>query len=232
MTHQPTENLTNHQTSEQPAGPLPVLVFGGGGHGKAVIDLVRALPGYRAAGIADDRLQPGLEILGVPVLGGSARLGEICAGGIRLAANAVGGIGNIRIRVSIFERLVEAGFDFPTLLHPTAFVEPSGWIAPGAQVFPHAYVGSDSRVGFGVILNTGVIVSHDCTIGDYTNISPGTILAGEVTIGEQALIGMGVTINNQVKIGTGARIGNSATIKRDVPAGAVVHAGQIWPERL
>ncbi len=214
----------------QSADPKALIVFGGGGHGKAVIDLVRVLSGYRLAGIVDDQKQPGEAVLGVPVLGNSDALGEIRSRGIPYAVNAVGGIGNIAVRVGIFERLAQAGYGFPALVHPTAFVEPSGSLSPGVQLFPHAYVGSDAHVGFGVILNTGVIISHDCRIGAYTNISPGTTLAGEVSVGEKTLIGMGVTINNRVNIGPGARIGNGATVKRDVPAGAVVRAGKIWPE--
>jgi len=97
------------------------------------------------------------------------------------------------------------------------------------QVFPHAYVGSEARLGFGTIVNTGAIVSHDCVLEDYVNISPGAILAGEVHVGREALIGMGVTVNLQVRIGHGARIGNGATIKADVPDQGVVRAGSIWP---
>lgn len=210
--------------------PEAILIYGGGGHGKAVIDLVRILPQYKLAGVIDDNLPLGTLVLGVPVLGGVWALREQRASGILYAVNAIGGIGNITIRVGVFEHLSQAGFSFPTLVHPTAFVEPSAQLAPGVQIFPHAYLGSAACLGFGVILNTGVIISHDCTIGDYTNISPGSILAGEVEIGERCLIGMGVTINNRVKVGSGARIGNGATVKRDVPADTVVRAGHIWPE--
>ena len=206
-----------------------VLVFGGGGHGKAVIDLLRALPAYQVAGVVDDHLAAGDAVMGVPVLAGSD-LESLCAGGIHLAANAVGGIGDISVRVRIFDRLVAAGFGFPTLVHPTAFVEPSARLAAGAQLFPHAYAGSDATIGFGVILNYGVGVGHDCVIGDYTNISPGAMLAGMVSIGSRVLIGMNATINIGVMVGEGARIGNGATVKKDVPPGGVVHAGHIWPE--
>jgi acetyltransferase-like isoleucine patch superfamily enzyme len=75
------------------------------------------------------------------------------------------------------------------------------------------------------------VISHDCEIGDYANISPGALLAGDVTIGERTLIGMGVTINLGVTIGAGVRIGNGATVKEDVPTGYIVRAGSIWPEQ-
>ncbi|RME06181.1 MAG: hypothetical protein D6803_07215, partial [Anaerolineae bacterium] len=210
--------------------PTALVIYGGGGHGKSLLELVRALGTYTVVGFVDDGLPEGEQILGVPVLGGGDVLPELYARGVRLAVNAVGGIGNVAVRVRVFERIAAAGLVCPAVVHPTAFLEPSAKLSPGAQVFPHAYVGSEARVGYGCIVNTGAIVSHDCTLGDYVNLSPGAILAGEVTVGDGALIGMGVTVNLGVTIGAGARVGNGATVKSDVPANGVVRAGTIWPK--
>jgi acetyltransferase EpsM len=215
-----------------PFDPQAIIIYGGGGHGKTLIDLLRALSSYPIAGVIDDRLTPGDQILGVPVLGGAAILAELKPRGVQLAVNAVGGIGNISVRIKVFEQLSEAGFTCPALVHPRAIVEPSARLSDGVQVFPHAYVGSAAQIGYGAIVNTGAIVSHDCQVGDYANLSPGAILAGEVTIGRAALVGMGVTVNLQVRVGGRARIGNGATIKRDVPDNGIVHAGTIWPADL
>lgn len=210
--------------------PTAVVVYGAGGHGKSLIDLLRSLGTYRIAGIIDDGVQAGTQIMGVTVLGGSEALDGLRQQGVRLAVNAVGGIGNITIRIQVFRRLVEAGFACPAVVHPTAFVEASARLAPGVQVFPHAYVGSQARLGFGAIINTSAVISHDCSIADYANISPGALLAGGVQVGRGVLIGMGATINLQVSIGSGARIGNGATVKSDVPPQGIVRAGGIWPE--
>jgi acetyltransferase EpsM len=214
---------------DQTYDPHAIIVYGGGGHGKALIDLVRVLGTYPIAGIVDDAPIAGSSIMGVPVLGGGNILDLLAKKGVHLAVNAVGGIGNIQSRIKVFELLLQAGFTCPALVHPTAFVEASATLADGVQVMPHAYVGSEVHVGFGAIINTGAIVSHDCTLGEYANLSPGTILAGEVSIGTATLIGMGVTVNLRVKIGDRARIGNGSTIKQDVPSGGLVHAGTIWP---
>lgn len=207
-----------------------ILVYGAGGHGKMLIDLLRSLGTYRIAALIDDGAPPGHTVLGVPVLGGAAHLPELYDQGLRLAVNAVGGIGNLAVRVEIFQRLAEAGFAFPVIIHPAACVERSANLAPGAQVFAHAYVGSEAQIGFGTIVNTGAIISHDCVLGEFTNISPGALLAGEVQVGSGVLVGMGATVNLQVQIGAQARIGNGATVKSDVPAKGVVRAGSIWPE--
>ncbi|MCB9135330.1 MAG: NeuD/PglB/VioB family sugar acetyltransferase [Anaerolineales bacterium] len=207
-----------------------IIVYGGGGHGKAVIDLLRALRTYRIVGVVDDGMARGEMVMGVPVLGGSEVLSELAAQGVRQAVNAVGGIGNVAVRVKVFQRIAEAGFVCPAVVHPTAFVEPSATLAAGAQVFPHAYVGSEAEVGFGVIVNTGAIVSHECAIDAYANISPGAILAGDVKVGVGALVGMGVTVNLGVRVGARARIGNGATVKAEVPEGGIVRAGGVWPD--
>lgn len=225
MTTQKSVNLPG----EKVYGANALIIYGGGGHGRSLIDLVRALPDYRLAGIVDDSLPPGSEVLGAPVLGGNSVLEELAARGLHLALNAVGGIGNLTPRLEVFERLKAAGFNFPTVIHPAAVVEPSARLADGVQVFALAYVGSNARVGFGCILNTGVIISHDCVLEDVINISPGGILAGGVYVGAHTQIGMGATINLDLKIGARVRIGNGATIKAEVPDGTVVRAGGIWP---
>jgi len=210
--------------------PQAIIVYGGGGHGKSLIDLLRSLGTYTVTGVVDDGLPAGEMVLGLPVLGGGEYLPELFARGVRLAVNAVGGIGDVSVRVKVFQKLAQAGFACPAVAHSSAVIEPSTSLSAGVQVFPHAYVGSEARLGYGVIVNTGAIVSHDCILGDYVNVSPGAMLAGDVQIGSSALIGMGVTINLGVHVGVGARIGNGATVKADVPEKGLIRAGAIWPE--
>lgn len=217
-------------TPDAPYDPQAIIVYGGGGHGKSLIDLLRSLGTYRILGVVDDGLPAGELILGLPILGGGERLADIYAQGVHQAVNAVGGIGDVSVRIKVFHRLAGAGFVCPAVAHPSAVIEPSAQVTPGVQIFPHAYVGSEAHLGYGVIVNTGAIVSHDCALGDYTNISPGAMLAGGVRTGGGVLVGMGATVNLGVVIGAGARIGNGATVKSDLPEKGVVRAGTIWPE--
>jgi len=236
VTEKMVQDVLQLQPPSQPALPqiqftsTDIVVYGGGGHGKSIIELVRSLGTYSVSGIVDDSITPGEKILEVPVLGGGDILPALKANGLSLAANAVGGIGNVPLRVRIFQRIAENGLICPELVHPSAKVERSARLSTGTQVMPLAYIGSEATIGFGVIVNTGAIVSHDCVLEDYVNISPGAILAGNVYVGREALIGMGVTVNLQVRIGHGARIGNGATIKAEVPDQGVVRAGSVWPD--
>jgi acetyltransferase EpsM len=225
----PLHSIRSQNRLTPPAGAAPIIVYGGGGHGKTLVDLLRTLGIYRIVGFIDDGILTGKQIMGLPVLGGSDLLPQLHDQGVELAINAIGGISNLGIRIQAFQNLSEAGYVCPSVVHPSAVVEDSALLAEGVQVFAHAYVGSEAQIGFGCIVNTGAIVSHDCWLGDYANISPGVMLAGEVHLGSRVLVGMGVTINLQVKVGAGARIGNGATIKEDVPENGIVRAGTVWP---
>ena len=211
--------------------PTALIVIGGGGQGKTVIDLVRSIGAHRLAGVIDDGLPVGSDVLGVPVLGGADVLPEWRQKGVCLAVNAVGGIGNVAVRVQVYEILARAGFACPTLVHPSTVIEASASLAGGVQILAQSYVGSAARIGFGTLINAGVIVSHDCIIGQCVNCSPGAALAGGVIVEDFAQIGMNATVNIGVRIGAKAQVGNGATVKADVPPGAVVRAGTIWPIR-
>lgn len=210
--------------------PTSMIIYGGGGHGKTLIELIRAMGVYQIVGIIDDGIDEIKEIFDIPIVGGNDILPVLYSSGVHQAVNAVGGVGDTSVRVKVFQRLGEAGYVCPPVLHPTAYVEPSATLSPGVQVFAHAYVGSESRIGFGAIVNTGAIISHGCIIGDYAHISPGAILAGDVTVGNGVLIGMGTTVNLGVEIGYGARIGNGVTVKENVQAQTIIKAGTIWPQ--
>jgi len=214
---------------ELPHSDLPlILVYGGGGHAKSVMEIILQGGRYAIAGIVDDGMPAGESVLGISVLGQRARLADLTAAGVKLAANGVGGILDINVRVRLFELLESAGFAFPALVHPRATVEPSASVAEGVQVFANAYVGSEARLEPRCMVNTNAVVSHDCVVGAYTHIAPGALLAGHVHVGERTLVGMGVTTAIGVRIGSGVRVGNGAILLADVPDRTIIQAGRFW----
>ena len=205
-----------------------IIIYGAGGHAKVIVSMLRLLD-WEIAGLIDDKVPAGTIVSGVEVLGTADKLDELRSQGISNAVNSIGGIGNYAIRWNIFERLRGLNFNFPTLVHPSAFVEDTAKLADGVQILAQSYVSSDCSIGFGSLINSGVIMSHDTEAGLCVNMSPGAMVAGTVKVADYAQIGMGATIDLGLRIGSGAIIGNSAVVKADVPAGGRVHAGAIWP---
>lgn len=87
-----------------------IIIYGGGGHAKTVIDILRSLDTWQIAGIVDDGIEPGTVISGIPVIGNGSVL-ESLKEGIHSVVNTVGGIGDYKIRWNVFERLIAAGYD-------------------------------------------------------------------------------------------------------------------------
>ena len=211
--------------------PTKVIIYGGGGLSKMIIEAVRVLGTYTIVGIIDDNMPKGTDVIGSPILGGADMLPELFQSGIRTAVNSVGGIGNYKVRLNVFNTLAKAGFVCPAIVHPTAHVDPSAQLAQGVLVLAQSYVSGNARVGMGTLINNSVVVSHDNVLGACVNLSPGAKLAGDVVIDDFAQLGMNVNVNIGVRIGKYARIANGATIKSDVPRGGRVYAGMIYPPR-
>jgi sugar O-acyltransferase (sialic acid O-acetyltransferase NeuD family) len=207
----------------------PIVIYGGGGHAKTIIDLIISADEYSVVGIIDDDVSRiGEKVLGIPILGGSTYLERIYGLGIRKAVNCVGGIVDTNIRLRITKQLLEKNFILPTLVHSSAIIEPSATILNGSQILAKSYIGSEAVVGEGCMINTSAVISHDCFIGKHSHVAPGSLLAGNVSVGERTLIGMGVTTTIGIKIGSGVRIGNGAILLADVPDHTIIQAGRYW----
>jgi sugar O-acyltransferase (sialic acid O-acetyltransferase NeuD family) len=212
-------------TTEKPA----IIIYGAGGHAKSVMEIVLQNGDFSIAGIIDDNDHlTGTSVLNIPVLGTGEILADLVERGVTLAANGVGGILNIAIRIDIFRSLEQAGLSTPSLIHPRATIEPSSKVSYGVQIFANAYIGSEAVLHDKCMVNTNAVVSHDCEIGSYSHIAPGALLAGHVHVGEKTLIGMGVTTTIGIRIGSGVRIGNGAIILADVPDNMIIQAGRYW----
>lgn len=200
-----------------------IVVVGGGGHAKAVIELMLAIGGYSIVGMTDkDHARSQSSFLGVETLGDDRVLKRLLDRGIRHAAVGVGSIRDNHPRQRIYEQLKSMGFQLPALVHPSAWVSPSASLREGVHVMAKVLVQANVQIGENVILNTGSIVEHDCRIGSHVHVSSGACLAGEVRVGELAFIGVGARVIQTVRIGEAAVVGAGAVVLNDVEPRAVM----------
>ena len=202
--------------------PNSVFIFGGGGHSKMCIDLVKQTKNYHILGIVDDKLEIGSDILGVKVIGNTNLINQLSEIGVKYAINGVGSISNPKIRVEIHNKLNDLGFLLPNLIHPSSNIEPSVKMGNGNQIMMGAVVGSDVQIGDGCIVNSNAVISHDCILRDHCHVCPGAILAGSIDVGEISVIGMGTTVYIGCKIGKKSIIFNGMNILKDVAENEIV----------
>ena len=66
------------------------------------------------------------------------------------------------------------------------------------------------------IVNTGAIVEHDSTIGEFSHVAVGSVVCGGVSVGERTLIGANATVIQEKKIGRCCIIGAGSIIRKSV----------------
>lgn len=200
---------------------MPVIIIGGGGHAKVLIEALR-LTAVPVVGIVD--AQPALKgtsILGIPVMGGDELIYSHGPERVMLV-NAVGSVRQPARRASLFETYHGKGYRFQTVIHPSAVIPSDILLGEGAQVMAGAIIQPGVGIGCNAIVNTRASIDHDCIIGDHAHLAPGVTLSGGVTVGRGSHIGTGATVIQGITIGEGSLVGAGALVTRDVPDGVTV----------
>ncbi len=180
-----------------------IFVYGTGGHGRVVADLLRSC-GYDVAGWIDDA--PSAGVLSWEAFCSTHRGGSVALG-----------IGENGARERIFRTIEAAGYPLPVLIHPSAVVSPGATLQKGSVIMPQAVVNTGALVGCGCIINSGAVVEHDCVLGDFVHVSPNAALAGGVKVGRNTHIGIGASLIQNLTIGKGSLIAAGSAVIRDVP---------------
>jgi UDP-perosamine 4-acetyltransferase len=202
---------------------IPIIGLGAGTHVKSVLDAIQSAERFEAMTLVDDDPdRAGSAILGVPVVCEKDGLTRLRSDGVRHAFVGVAGTRESGPRRSVFQRLRDAAFELPEIVHRTASVSSFAHLGAGVQVLANAVVNADAVVEDGAIVNTGAIVEHDCRLGAHAHVAPGVRLAGLVKVGEGAHVGIGAIVIEGIEIGEEAFVAAGAVVVQDVPNGVRV----------
>jgi sugar O-acyltransferase (sialic acid O-acetyltransferase NeuD family) len=193
-----------------------LLLLGGGGHCKSVIDSLLKTNSYTEVGIIDKKENVGESILGVPIIGYDDDLFKLYHNGYNNAFITIGSIGNPSIRVKLFKVIEEIGFEIPNIIDINAIISEHVTLEKGIYIGKNAVINAGSFIGKCAIINTASILEHDCIIGKFSHISPGSVLCGEVKIGEYTHIGARSVVKQQVKIGANSLIGMGSVVLKNI----------------
>ena len=200
-----------------------LLLLGGGGHCKSVIDSLAKTECYTEIGIIDKKQNIGKNILGFPIIGCDDDLLNLYQNGYYSAFITVGSVGNPVIRVKLFKMLKNIGFEIPNIIDPNAIVSEHVTLEEGIYVGKNAVINAGNFIEKCAIINTGSIVEHDCFIGQFSHISPGSVLCGEVQIGEYTHVGARSVVKQQVKIGANTLIGMGSVVLKNIPENVMAY---------
>jgi len=198
-----------------------IVIYGGGGHGRMCLDILKIEKKYNVAGYLDDNPRTVLTE-DVKYFGTQNILKNLYDNNLRNIVLGIGFFSNMNKRSKLYNEISSYGFYLPNIIHSQAIMESSARIGESNQIFAGSIIGSNVVIKNNCIINSGAIISHDCVINDNVHVTPGAILGGGVEVGENSIIGMGAAILLGVKIGKNVTINNGVSIYKNIPDGSVV----------
>lgn len=193
-----------------------ILLVGGGGHCKSVLDSLLETRKYTEIGIIDKEEHFDNKILGINIIGCDDDLPRFYREGFSQAFVTVGSIGDPKLRIKLFNVLETIGFDIPNIIDKTAIVSANSRLEKGIYIGKNAVINAGTVIQRGAIINTSVVIEHDCAVGEFSHVAPGSVLCGQVRIGAETHIGATSVIKQQVHIGSKTIIGMGSVVLRDI----------------
>lgn len=133
-----------------------LVLLGGGGHCKSVLDAVLQTNEYDEIVITDLDLTRGTEIYGCRVVGNDDILPLLKKQGREYAFITVGSISDTTIRRKPDRKIRDSGFKVPVIADPSAVISDYSKIGAGTFIGKNAAVNADAVVGENGIINTAI----------------------------------------------------------------------------
>ena len=176
-----------------------ILLIGGGGHCKSVIDVIELEGKYTIAGIIDKKALIGQEVLGYKIIGCDDDLEQLISK-YKYAMVTVGHIKSNTLRIKLFNKLKHIGYALPPIISPISYISKHSFVDEGTIVMHHALINANSKIGKNCILNTKSLIEHDCIVDDNCHISTGAIVNGGVIVKENSFIGSNSTTKEYIEV--------------------------------
>jgi len=192
-------------------GCMDLIMLGAGGHAHSILD---ALAGTQI----DAFVVPAQDVTSASGLHRKVLEESRFLATHRTSARIANGIGQMTPRSArgqAFDRFRSAGFEFETIIHPSAVVSALATLGEGAQVLAGAIVGPGASVGANTVINSAAIIEHHCSIGANVHVGPGAVICGDTQIEDHCMIGAGSTIIQGLHVETGVQLGAGAVLVSD-----------------
>ena len=196
---------------------MKLALIGGGSFAKEAAELAK-FANFEIAGYFDDKNQRNSwNYLG--------RLFEIekhkddflfmlCIG----AVNSEG----IKRRRFLIDQLQKIGLRFVNLISPYAVISDGARLGTGIIIAHGVILSVDSFVDDFCLINTNAVVGHDACLGENSVLAPLAFVAGNVRIEKDVFIGPNASILEGLSVGAGSMIGTGSSVYRDIKSNGIV----------
>ncbi len=192
-----------------------IVLIGGGGHCKSVIDVIESAGIFEIEGIIDTPDKVNSKILNYKIIGTDDDLQKITRK-IKNFHITVGHIKTPAIRIKLYNLIEKLNGNLPIIVAKDAHISKYTKIGKGTVVMHFAMINADAKVGNNCIINNKALIEHDCNIGNNCHISTGAIINGTCKIGDNCFIGSNAVIKNNISITDNVIIGAGSVVISDI----------------
>lgn len=128
------------------------------------------------------------------------------------------GLGKPLLKEKFIAPLVAAGAEFLTFVHPRALVGTRVKLGQGVVICPGAILSADIAVGDFAMVNLNCTLGHDVRIGPWTSLSAQCDITGAASVGKACFLGSRATIIPGKSVGDRTVIAAGAVVMTHLPA--------------
>jgi len=176
-----------------------ILLIGGGGHCKSVIDVIESQNRFEIGGIVDNKSLIGERVLGYEIIASDDEFDKLVKE-FKYAVVTVGQLKNWKTRDTLFKKLKKYGFILPTIVSPRAYLSKHAKVEEGCVLMHDVLVNAGAIIKHNCIINSKALIEHDAIVNENCHISTGAIINGGVIVEKNCFVGSNVVTKQYITI--------------------------------
>jgi sugar O-acyltransferase (sialic acid O-acetyltransferase NeuD family) len=192
-----------------------IILIGGGGHCKSVIEVIESTEIYRIIGILDVKEKVGKKVLNYEIIGSDNDIEQF----LKQTKNfciTVGQIKSSLIRTQLYEKIVKMGGVLPNIIASTAHISKYTTIGNGNVFMHHSFLNAGVKIGSNNIFNTKSLIEHDTEIGNNNHIATAAVINADCKIGNSCFIGSNAVLNRGISLKNDIIIGSGSVLSKNI----------------
>ena len=178
-----------------------IILIGAGGHALSCIDVIEQENKYNIHGLVGLKDEVGKKISGYDVIATQDELVNLSKD-FRYAFIAIGQIKSVKLRIDLYESVLNTGFKIPSIISPQSFISRTVQIGEGTIIMNGVILNSGVRIGNNCIINSKALIEHGTQVADHCHISTGAILNGDCVVESKSFVGSGAVVKHGITIKT------------------------------
>jgi sugar O-acyltransferase (sialic acid O-acetyltransferase NeuD family) len=208
----------------------PIVIVGGGRHGRVVLDVFdgdeAVIP---VAGYLDDTMPVGEKVYGYPVLNGFAAIHDRA---FVLDHSWFVALGDNVVRRDLYRILANTGATIVNAIHSSAQISRRATLGRGLYIGPFASMGPGTAIGDWAIVEGHGRLGSNVRVGEAAFLGAGVTLTGESSVGDGSFLGAGTVVSNKVSVGADCVVGANSTVIRHLPDGITAAGSPAQPKPM